>query len=288
MTKAVRAFLDLTRIIPNQIMLGLGVLVGEVVASSGLPPLLPGLLGFLGPLLLGTSTFAMNDYYDLEADRKGGRMDRPLVRGDISLSAARATFLIGFPVGLILSSAINLACLAIAVAFSALALGYNLRLKETGLPGNLFIAGTMGIPFIYGSLAVGGGFPVSIVVLSLIAFLAGAGREILKDIMDAEGDEARGSRSVPRVRGLHFASRLSAFFFLSAMALSPIPFLFPSAGSYYLNYAYLVPVLVTDIILARVVIGSLGISEPVGAVPFRRQSLLALCVGLIGFLIGSV
>ena len=123
--KTVRALADLTRVFPNQLMIGAGVLIGEVVALSSLPPLRQAVLGFVGPAVLGASTFAMNDYYDLESDRRGGRRDRPLVRGDISPRTARNVFLIGFPTGLILSSIINLGCLVIAVVFAAVSWGFG-------------------------------------------------------------------------------------------------------------------------------------------------------------------
>ncbi len=283
----VRGFLDLTRILPNQIMLGTGVLIGEIISVHGPPPARLAILGFSGPFLLGTSTFAMNDYFDLEADRAGGREDRPLVRGDISPRTAMGVFLVGFPLGLVLSSAINWRCLLTAVVFASLAILYNLRMKETGLPGNLFIAATMGIPFIFGSFAVGGGLSIPIVVLSLIAFLAGCGREVLKDIMDVKGDELRRSRSVARTWGIERAARLSSGFLLVAVALSPIPFLIEESGSYYMNPGYMIPALVTDAILVWTVRRALAISEPDDAVILRRSSLFALLIGLVAFLLGA-
>jgi len=281
-----RAFMDLTRIVPNQIMIGIGVLIGEVIASSGLPPFREAFLGFLGPFILGASTFAMNDYCDLEADRRGGRSDRPLVRGDLSRRTAGMVFFVGFPLGLLLSSLINLRCLGIAVAFALLALAYNLRLKDTGLPGNLFIASTMAIPFIYGSMAIDG-IPLPVGVLAMIAFMAGAGRELLKDIMDMEGDEARGSRSLPRTKGISAASRLAVVFFLVADGLSPIPFLLESGGQFHLDLKYLIPVLLTDLMLAWTAVRTLRLGSPEGAMPLRKTSLVALNLGLLGFLLGS-
>ena len=281
-----RAFMDLTRIVPNQIMIGIGVLIGEVIASSGLPPFREAFLGFLGPFILGASTFAMNDYCDLEADRRGGRSDRPLVRGDLSRRTAGMVFFVGFPLGLLLSSLINLRCLGIAVAFALLALAYNLRLKDTGLPGNLFIASTMAIPFIYGSMAIDG-IPLPVGVLAMIAFMAGAGRELLKDIMDMEGDEARGSRSLPRTKGISAASRLAVVFFLVAVGLSPIPFLLESGGQFHLDLKYLIPVLLTDLMLAWTAVRTLRLGSPEEAMPLRKTSLVALNLGLLGFLLGS-
>ncbi len=284
--RKIRAFVDLTRIVPNQFMIGIGVLIGEVIASSGLPPLREAFLGFLGPFILGASTFAMNDYYDLEADRRGGRSDRPLVRGDLSRRAARMTFLVGFPLGLVLSSLINLSCLGIAVAFALLALAYNIRLKDMGLPGNLFIASTMAIPFIYGSLAIDG-LLLPVAILALIAFMAGAGRELLKDIMDMEADEARGSRSLARTRGISAAGRLTVLFLLVAVGLSPIPFICRSGGEFHLDLKYMVPVLLTDLLLIWTAARSLRLGSPREAVPLRKTSLIALNLGLLGFLLGS-
>jgi geranylgeranylglycerol-phosphate geranylgeranyltransferase len=283
----IRALLDLTRLVPNQIMIGAGVLVGEVVGYSGIPPLKAAALGFFGPLILGASTFAMNDYYDIETDARGKRMDRPLVRGDISPGVARLVFLAGFPIGLVLSSAINIQCLVIASVFAALAVVYNIRLKDTGLPGNLFIASTMGIPFVYGSFAVGGGISLAILTLTLMAFLSGTGREILKDVMDAEGDSARNSMTLARTRGPEYAARASVIFFSAAVFLSPLPFLLRSGGSYYMNLRYAIPVVVTDLLLAVVVTRALRLGGSQDAVPLRKLSLLALGIGLIGFLLGS-
>jgi geranylgeranylglycerol-phosphate geranylgeranyltransferase len=283
----IRALMDLTRLVPNQIMIGVGVLVGEVVASSGFPPLGPAILGFFGPLILGASTFAMNDYYDIETDKRGNRQDRPLVRGDISPGKAKLVFLIGFPLGLLLSSLINIPCLIIAAVFALLAVVYNIYLKDTGLPGNLFIASTMGIPFIYGSLAVGGEISLPIVTLTLIAFLSGTGREILKDVMDVEGDSARNSRTLARTRGITFASRTSVLFFLVAICLSPLPFLLQTGQSYHHNLKYLIPVAITDLLLLLVILRALKLSHPGDAVPLRKISLLALGIGLVGFLLGS-
>ncbi len=283
-----RAYLDLMRIVPNQIMLGAGVIVGEIVSLGGAPPLRQAVLGFWGPFMLGASTFAMNDYCDREGDMKGRRLDRPLVRGDLSPGEARLVFLTGFPVGLLLCSAINVGCFLIAVLFSAFALGYNFRLKDTGLPGNLFIASTMAIPFIYGSVAAGGVMPVAILVLSSIAFLAGVGREVLKGIMDYEGDSVRGTKTVARTKGIPYAARVSALCTLAAISLSPVPFLSRASGSYHRNIAYMVPVLVADFILMYVTVRALRLSKPEEATLLRRMSLVALTIGLLGFLLGSV
>jgi geranylgeranylglycerol-phosphate geranylgeranyltransferase len=105
--------------------------------------------------------------------------------------------------------------------------------------------------------------------------------------LDVEGDSARNSRTLARARGLVFASRTSVPFFIIAMCLSPLPFLLQSGRSFHLNLKYLIPVAVTDLLLVLVVLRALKLSSPGDAAPLRKLSLLALGIGLIGFLLGT-
>jgi geranylgeranylglycerol-phosphate geranylgeranyltransferase len=146
----------------------------------------------------------------------------------------------------------------------------------------------MAIPFVYGSVAVGGRLSVAIVVLSSIAFLAGVGREVLKGIMDYEGDAVRDTKTIARTMGISYAARISALCILAAVSLSPIPFLSKASGSFHHNLSYMGPVLLTDLMLTYVTFRLLGLSRPEEAARLRHLSLLALTVGLIGFLLGAV
>ena len=68
------------------------------------------MLKFFNALFLEASTFALNDYYDLEIDKKNKRDDRPLVRGDLSPKTALYLFTVFFPLGIVCSYFVNLTC----------------------------------------------------------------------------------------------------------------------------------------------------------------------------------
>ena len=163
------------------------------------------MLTFCVALFLEASTFALNDYYDLEIDRRNKRMDRPLVRGDVSPRFAVRLAAVFFPLGLLAAYFVNFPCFLIAVVTAAFALVYDVVLKRLKVVGNFFIAYVMAIPFVFGGVAVipaGGGIGAlkpAILMVALIAFLAGAGREVMKDVQDYEGDRAMGVRSFPQV-----------------------------------------------------------------------------------------
>lgn len=77
------AFIRLTRI-EHGFMLVVAVLIGEIVALRGFPPAGIALLSILPPFLIEIGSFAINDYFDIESDRKNKKSDRPLVTGELS------------------------------------------------------------------------------------------------------------------------------------------------------------------------------------------------------------
>src|SRR5512136_3224600 len=98
--RTLKAIWELMRL-GHGFMLFLGILIGSVIALEGvsLPSWDKFILTFFTALFLEASTFALNDYYDLEIDRVNKRTDRPLVRGDIKPKTALLFFYILFPLG---------------------------------------------------------------------------------------------------------------------------------------------------------------------------------------------
>jgi geranylgeranylglycerol-phosphate geranylgeranyltransferase len=104
-------------------------------------------------------------------------------------------------------------------------------MKKIKLVGNFYIAYIMAIPFIFGGVSVleNNGFAIQsinpvIYVIALISFLAGSGREIMKDVMDFKGDKKHGVKSFPNYIGERKSNIIAAIFFIIAVALSFIPF----------------------------------------------------------------
>ncbi|MGF3554216.1 MAG: UbiA family prenyltransferase, partial [Thermoplasmatota archaeon] len=231
--KKIKAIWQLMRL-EHGVMIALGILVGSLVALKGTGFLSfdKFILTFFTALFLEASTFALNDYYDLEIDRKNNRIDRPLVRGDLSPRSALILFSIFFPLGLICSFFVNKTCFVIAVITALLAVLYDAKMKKIKLVGNFYIAYVMAIPFVFGGAAVIEKEALffeldpAIFIIALIAFFAGSGREIMKDVMDFEGDLEKGVRSFPKYVGKRKSNIIAALFYISAVVFSFIPFFY--------------------------------------------------------------
>jgi len=278
------------------VMIFIAILIGSIIAQkalniAGFPPVDKLVLTFFTALFLEASTFALNDYYDLEIDRKNKRVDRPLVRGDLSPKTALYLFFIFFPLGIICSYFVNYTCFIIALITALFAILYDVKLKKIKLLGNFYIAYVMAIPFIFGGAAVLESIsfsiriPQVIFILALIAFLTGSGREIMKDVMDYKGDREGGVKSFPRYIGIRRSNIVAACFYISAIFLSLLPFFISRFEMYYYNFYYLILVLVTDIILFVISL-QLFFKKEVNMKLHRKTTLIAIFIGLIAFLLG--
>ncbi|MEM3202623.1 MAG: UbiA family prenyltransferase, partial [Candidatus Micrarchaeaceae archaeon] len=152
MLEKAMAFARLTRI-EHSFMLIIAVIAGEEI-SGGLPSALPFLLSLISPVMISMAAFAINDYFDVEVDKENGEFGRPIVAGQISRSSAFYSSLILFLLGCLAALFINLSDFFIAAIFAILAFLYSYKLKEMLLLGNMYVAFSMSIPFIFGNYAV--------------------------------------------------------------------------------------------------------------------------------------
>ena len=117
------------------VMLFLAIVIGSLISQKTLYgninlPLLNIVLTFFTALFLEASTFALNDYYDLEIDRVNKRTDRPLVRGDLSPRSALIIFYVLFPLGLVCSFFVNGTCFIIALITALISVFYDMKMKK--------------------------------------------------------------------------------------------------------------------------------------------------------------
>lgn len=280
-----KTLVQLTRA-EHSLMLVLAVWIGEIITLGDFPNISLALLSALPPFFIGLASFAINDYFDFESDKINKRIDRPLVRGVIKLTDVRAITMVCFAVGAIFSL-FNAYAFALVLVFSFLAYTYSYKLKDLPLLGNLFIATSMAIPFVYGDVVASPKISDEIFVLSSIAFVAGVAREITKSVQDVKGDKkARRSFTLPVLIGNRCAIHIASFFYLLAIILSFIPYAIGRAYAH--NFLYILPVLIADFLLFYIIIKTaFGTSQQTLMVA-RKISLLALMIGLAGFLVGSL
>ena len=282
----VRAIWELTRG-EHGLMYGAGVLIGILVGGGNFG--ITAVLGFFTAFFIQAGTFALNDYCDLETDIANHRLDRPLVRGALTKELAFGIACIATALG-ILSSVVltmlhgGLTLFLVALLLAALGILYDIKIKELFAVGNLYIAFTMAVPFIYGGL-IAGDIGEGLLILSLIALLAGLGREVMKDIADVEGDEIRDVKSIARVYGIEEAKKVVTASSLLAVGLSVIPFFLPSTP-YYLNPVFIILVSGTDIIFAHT-INELW-KQHINYEQLRKETLVAIAIGLLAFICGAI
>ncbi|MBS3802819.1 MAG: UbiA family prenyltransferase [Candidatus Thermoplasmatota archaeon] len=294
----IKAIWELMRL-EHGIMLALGIFIGSIISlqtTSGLTlsdfPVDKFILTFFVALFLEASTFALNDYFDLPIDKENKRKDRPLAREDIDPKAAVIIFFVFFPLGIIFSYFVNSTCFIIALITALFAIFYDVFLKKIKLLSNFYIAYVMAIPFVFGAAAVQSSetglqtLDPAVIIIALIAFLAGSGREIMKDVMDFAGDTKQGVKSFPKYIGITWSKRIASLFYLTAVGLSILPFIQPVYTIYYYNYVYLAIVLLTDILLVFTS-GQLLLNHTIDMAKYRKITLLAIFLGLLSFFLGA-
>ncbi|MBS3778154.1 MAG: UbiA family prenyltransferase, partial [Candidatus Thermoplasmatota archaeon] len=187
---------------------------------------------------------------------------------------------------------VNITCFIIALITALFAIFYDVFLKKIKLLSNFYIAFVMAIPFVFGAAAVQKSDVIlqtldpAVIIIALIAFLAGSGREIMKDVMDFTGDSKQGVKSFPKYIGLTWSKRIASLFYLIAVGLSLLPFLQPVYTVYYQNYVYLGFVLLTDLLLLFT-IGQLLFNQNIDMAKYRKITLLAIFIGLVSFFLGA-
>ena len=267
----------------NCSMIGFAVIVGYFVSKpASASPATIG-LGFVTGFAVCAFSMVVNDYYDIEVDRVN-QPTRPLPSGQVSKGEAVAIAALALVAGMGASVAIgNVAAVLIAGTYAALAWLYDYKAKKYGLAGNLIVASSLAIPFIYGGVVSGGHVLGSLLLfMASTSFLAGVGREVVKAMADVLGDEKRGVGSYASVHGLEPASRLGALFFLAAVVTSVLPLFWIQV-----NVFYKVGVVLPDAAFVFLAYRILTHADVKGALSVKKTALMGMLLGLIVFIGGA-
>ncbi len=276
-----RELFRLTRF-EHALMLALAVLIAETAVLGAFPPpTLAIVLSLAVPVFSEMGSFALNDYLDVETDRLNKKTDRPLVKGTISPAFAMRFASGALILSTIFAYFINLPAFLIALAFNAVAVLYNWKLKDMPLVGNAYIALTMAVPFVFGDFVVSGALAPVALVLAALGFVAGLAREIVKTVQDVEGDrKARGAKTLPILIGEGPSEAIAILLYLAFIPLTALPFLMGLA-----------PKPLPLVLVAAADIAILAICFKIWKKDYRfarNASLAAFFVGMIGILLAIV
>jgi len=201
----------------NAILAGAAAWVGVLLATGEwLVSALPGAI--LTPILIAAAGNIDNDWCDRAIDA-GNNSDHPLVTGAVLPAAARLVSAALYIGGLVAAAWCGWWAAALAVFVVLLLLLYNRRLAGVPAAGNLAIALLGALPILYGAvsaapaehsrwLAAGLG--------AMVAFWLHLAREILKDVLDAEGDANVGRRTLAITLGQNAAVRVAGVIMFTA------------------------------------------------------------------------
>jgi geranylgeranylglycerol-phosphate geranylgeranyltransferase len=268
----------------NCAMIGFAVVIGYFVSKpAGVSPI-DIVLGFMTGFAICAFSMVVNDYYDIDVDRVN-QPSRPLPSGALSKSDAVAIAAIALILGFAATAfTLDFQALLIVALYSFLAWLYDFRAKKYGVAGNMVVASSLAIPFVYGGVISGGHVLDSLLLfMASTSFLAGVGREIVKAMADVPGDKERGVRSYASVHGMRAASLLGALFFLAAVVTSVLPLFVISVNDFYR-----VGVLLPDAAFVYLAYRIVTRPDVARALSVKRAALMGMLLGLIVFVGGAV
>ncbi|MBI4214620.1 UbiA family prenyltransferase [archaeon] len=267
----------------------IGVIIGAVVSAPSLDsiPKLALLFAALSSSLQWLGITSANDFWDYETDRANRRTDRPLVTGIVShatvATTAFVTVLLSMVLALVASHLSgNYLILLVASIYATLGVLYSYRVKNWPLAGNAVVALGMALPYPFGSLVLSQLSAASLLIAGA-AFCFGMGRELIKSVMDAEGDLKTGRRTFPIMFGTKAASILAAVFLCVSIILIVVPFF--SLPAYAGDFLFLSIATIASIVTIKVIVDTILLHNYRQS---RQLTLAASFLALLAFLVGAL
>jgi geranylgeranylglycerol-phosphate geranylgeranyltransferase len=222
---------------------------------------------------------AFNDLRDQESDVIN-HPDYPLIKGDISRTAALWVVIVCGSLGVFLAGLVSLTALAIAVFVSLLLVAYSLYLESVPFWGNLSVAVMAALTFPFGGIALGTihgtEYP------GIFALLFHLAREIVKDLQDRQGDALTKVNTLAVRFGVQFPRIVVSAVLALLILVTIVPYL---SGVYNLTYL-LIAVLGVDGLLVGM-IWKLWTSEDTRSLRMVSTGLKAgMAIGLIAIVLG--
>ena len=116
--------------LPNCIMTAVAVYIGAVVASANPSFTVPVILGMISAFLVCAGGMAVNDYYDVEADKINKKKRRPIVKGAVKKENTLTVSIILSLVGLAAGYVISMPAFYIALFAAIVLFSYSSKLKK--------------------------------------------------------------------------------------------------------------------------------------------------------------
>ena len=283
--KAVQAFSKLIRL-DNSLFGAFAVLLSGLYAGDLRGFQFEYLVAFLIVFLSAAGSFAINDYCDFGVDKRNNRHDRPLVLGLPSRRVALMTGLVSFSLILLLSLFLNLLAISLVLVSLPLFFIYSLGLKRMILAKNILIAYAYVATILFGSLVSDAILEPLIVYFATMAFIVGLAFEITLDIGDVKGDKELGIETISTRFGTETAAQLSVVLYGVIMILDPLPFFIMINPSLYMDYAFLLLILIPVVSYFLISKSLMKDQSKKNVFQLKKRVFVTMQVGCTAYLIG--
>lgn len=252
----------------NCSMASIAVIIGGYISGADI---YHAIIASISAFLITAAGNVINDIFDINIDRIN-KPYKPLVKGTIGIKFAWYYSSMLFISGILLSFVLKIYNVAMAIINSLLLIIYSYKIKRIGgFYKNITISYLVSSTFIYGGFL--GENVESVLILSLLAFLANNSREIIKDIEDIKGDD---SMTLPKIYGIEISMKISNVFLIMAIALSPLPIVLNILSMNYL--LGLIPAIIS--FLMSMILKNISMK--------KNLIKLGMLLGLISFILGTV
>ena len=281
-TERTRGLAELTRPI-NSIAAGVLTFIGGFVAQGqgifSSSDAITITVAIVVTTLATGAGMSINGVFDRNIDRITNP-ERPIPRGAVSFQTAFIFSITLFVIAGGLAVTLPVAALLIAAVNMALLVSYTTIFKGLSGVGNVVVAYLGGSTFLFGAVAVEE-LTTSVSVLFLLAALSTLSREIIKDVEDITGDREEELNTLPVTIGERRSLLIAAVVLISAVAISPVPYLLGTFGAVYL-------VLITPANLIMLYSGYISVRNPTRGQSILKYGMFLAAVAFIASRIYSI
>lgn len=200
---------------------------------------------FIGGWALSASAMVLNDYFDIEVD-KINDPTRPIPSGQIKPKQALHFGIILIVIGVSMGIGIDTfewlefksqfgVSIITSIICAIMVSTYTNYMKRYSIIGNLAVSVGVWMGFLYGDLVFDFHFEALPECMAFAAFMLNFGREVMKGIIDIEGDRANGVRTVATLTGPKWTAIIASSLWFLTVSGSIIPLFVAEASIVYLS-----------------------------------------------------
>jgi len=219
----------------NCAIAGIAAVIGYWISLSKIALSTEAFLAFLAVFLVCGAGQAVNDYFDLEIDRKK-KAKRILTLGKVKAHNALAFSVVLFLAGITLALSLGTLPFIIALFMSLLLLAYS-AFPKFKIAGNWIVALGTAMTLVFGA-AITGSFGIVFWLFWPMLF-ANLARELIKDLEDLKADEGV-KKTLPMLVGLKRAKNIVGVYYTLAILFAFYAFAFGIVKSTaYVGFVFL-------------------------------------------------